>query len=156
MSNIDQRVVQMLFDNTSFEHNAAVTLGTMDKLNKGLSLEGAAKGFASLGEAVKSVTMDPLANGVDHVASRFTALSVIGYTVLSNLTNKIVDVGLQMAKSLTIDPIKAGFQNYETQINAVQTILANTASEGTKIGDVNKALAELNTTRTRRSTTSLR
>jgi len=145
MSNIDQRVVQMLFDNTSFEHNAAVTLGTMDKLNKGLSLEGAAKGFASLGEAVKSVTMDPLANGVDHVASRFTALSVIGYTVLSNLTNKIVDVGLQMAKSLTIDPIKAGFQNYETQINAVQTILANTASEGTKIGDVNKALAELNT-----------
>lgn len=145
MSNIDQRVVQMLFDNTSFEHNAATSLATLDKLNKNLQLEGASKGFSSLGDAVKSVSMDPLAAGVDHVAERFTAMSVVGYTILATLTQKIVDTGLQLAKSFTIDPIKAGFENYETQINAVQTILANTSAEGTKIGDVNKALAELNT-----------
>ena len=145
VSNIDQRIVQMKFDNSQFEDGAATSLKTLDKLNKSLQLQGAAKGLLDIGAAAGKVSLGGIAEGVDQVASKFGAMKVIGVTALADLTEKVVDFGIEMTKKFTIDPIKDGFANYETQINAVQTILANTAAEGTKIGDVNKVLAELNT-----------
>jgi cysteinyl-tRNA synthetase len=65
-------------------------------------------------------------------------------TALANITNSAINAGKQLVSSLTIDPIKLGFQEYETQINAIQTILANTSSKGTTLEQVNSALDELN------------
>ena len=65
-------------------------------------------------------------------------------TALANITNSALNAGKNIVSALTIDPIKTGFQEYETQINAVQTILANTQSKGTTIDQVNAALDELN------------
>ena len=66
-------------------------------------------------------------------------------TAIANITNSAINAGKNIASALTIDPIKTGFQEYETQMNAVQTILANTKSKGSTLNDVNKALGELNT-----------
>lgn len=145
MSSVDQRVVQMKFDNSQFEEGAANTLSTLGKLNNSLKLQGATKGLADIGEAAGKVSFGGLSNGLDQVSEKFGAMKVIGITALADITTKVVDAGVELAKSFTIDPIKDGFANYETQINAVQTILANTAAAGTKIGDVNKVLSELNT-----------
>lgn len=145
MSSIDQRVVQMKFDNSQFEEGAANTLSTLSKLNNSLKLQGATKGLADIGEAAGKLSFDGISNGLSTVADRFGAMKIIGITALADITSKVVDTGIEIGKSFTIEPIKEGFDNYETQINAVQTILANTAAEGTKIGDVNKVLAELNT-----------
>lgn len=145
VSNIDQRIVQMKFDNTSFEENVAASLSTLDKLNRSLKLQGAAKGFADVSEAAGKVSFDALSSGLSQVADKFGVMRIVGLEALNRITEKVVDTGIEIAKSFTIEPIKEGFDNYETQINAVQTILANTAAEGTKIGDVNKVLAELNT-----------
>ena len=68
----------------------------------------------------------------------------MGVTALANITNSAVNAGKNIVKALTIDPVKTGSQEYETQINAVQTILANTQSKGSTLDDVNKALDELN------------
>ena len=145
MSNIDQRIVQMKFDNSQFEEGAADTISTIGKLNQALKLQGATQGLADLGSAAGKVSLGGLTSGIDTVAEKFGAMKVIALTALADITEKVVDTGIEMVKSFTIEPIKEGFNNYEEQINAVQTILANTASEGTKIGDVNKVLAELNT-----------
>lgn len=145
VSSIDQRVVQMSFDNRQFEQGVATTMGSLDKLNKSLQLQGATKGLSDVNEAAKGISLGNLASGVSDIADRFKTMSVIGITALTNITNKVVDAGIELAKSFTIDPVRDGFQNYETQINAVQTILANTAAAGTKLEDVNKVLAELNT-----------
>lgn len=145
MSSIDQRVVQMVFDNDAFERGVAATLATVEKLNKGLQLEGATKGLSDVSAAAKNMTVEPIAAGLDKVANKFSVMSIAGVTALATITSKAVDAGIKITKSLTIDPIKAGFGNYETQINAVQTILANTSSQGTKLGAVNDALSQLNT-----------
>lgn len=145
MSSIDQRVVQMKFDNAQFEQGVATSLATLDKLNKSLKLQGATKGLADVGSAADKVSLKGIASGLEDISSKFNLMSVVGITALTNITNKAVDAGLRMAKAFTIDPVKDGFQNYETQIDAVQTILANTAAAGTKLPEINKALAELNT-----------
>ena len=142
---IDERVVEMRFDNKQFESNVQTSLSTLDRLKKSLNLSGAAKGFDEIDSASKKVNMNGLANAVESVRLKFSALKVMAVTALANITNSALNAGKRIVSALMIDPIKTGFQEYETQIGAVQTILANTQHEGTNLQQVNRALDELNT-----------
>lgn len=142
---IDERVVEMRFDNKQFESNVQTSLSTLDRLKKSLNLSGAAKGFDEIDSASKKVNMNGLANAVESVRLKFSALEVMAVTALANITNSALNAGKRIVSALTIDPIKTGFQEYETQIGAVQTVLANTQHEGTNLQQVNRALDELNT-----------
>lgn len=141
---VDERVVEMRFDNSQFERNVSQTMSTLDKFKQKLNFGGATKGLEEVGTAARKVDMSGLGSGVESVSAKFSALQVIGTTALVNLTNSAVNAGKRMVKALTIEPITTGFQEYETQMNAVQTILANTQSKGSTLDDVNKALDELN------------
>ena len=142
---VDERVVEMRFDNKQFESNVQTSMSTLDKLKQNLNLTGAAKGLEGIDTAAKKVDFSGMSNGIETVSSKFSALEVMGVTALANITNSAVNAGKRIASALTIDPIKNGFQEYETKINAVQTILANTQSKGTTLDDVNNALDTLNT-----------
>lgn len=142
---IDERVVEMRFDNKQFESNVQTSLSTLDRLKKSLNLSGAAKCFDEIDSASKKVNMNGLANAVESVRLKFSTLEVMAVTALANITNSALNAGKRIVSALTIDPIKTGFQEYETQIGAVQTILANTQHEGTNLQQVNRALDELNT-----------
>lgn len=143
---IDERVVEMRFDNKQFEQNIQTSLSSLDKLKKSLNLEGAAKGLETVNDAANkcSGNMSPLSNAVETVRVQFSALEVMAITALQNITNSALAAGKNLVSAFTIDPIKTGFEEYETQINAVQTILANTSSKGTTLDQVNNALDELN------------
>ena len=143
---IDERVVEMRFDNKQFEQNIQTSLSSLDKLKKSLNLEGAAKGLETVNDAANkcSGNMSPLSSAVETVRVRFSALEVMAITALQNITNSALAAGKNLVSAFTIDPIKTGFEEYETQINAVQTILANTSSKGTTLDQVNNALDELN------------
>lgn len=141
---VDERVVEMRFDNGQFEKNVSTTMSTLEKFKQKLNFRGVSKGFEEVGSAAQKVDMRGLGAGVESVSAKFSALQVMGVTALANITNSAVNAGKRMASALTIDPITSGFQEYETQMNAVQTILANTQSKGSTLDDVNKALDELN------------
>lgn len=141
---VDERVVEMRFDNKQFEQNIQTSLSSIDKLKRSLNLEGAAKGLETVNDAAQKCNMSPLTNAVETVRVRFSALEVMAITALQNITNSALAAGKNLVSAFTIDPIKTGFEEYETQINAVQTILANTSSKGTTLDQVNNALDELN------------
>lgn len=143
---VDERVVEMRFDNKQFEQNIQTSLSSLDKLKKSLNLEGAAKGLETVNDAANkcSGNMSPLSNAVETVRVRFSALEVMAITALQNITNSALAAGKNLVSAFITDPIKNGFEEYETQINAVQTILANTSSKGTTLDQVNNALDELN------------
>lgn len=141
---VDERVVEMRFDNQQFERNVQTSMSTLDKLKQKLNLRGASKGLDELNTSAKRVDMTGLGRGVEAVSAKFSALQVMGVTALANLTNSAVNAGKNIVSALTIDPVKDGLAEYETQINAVQTILANTQKEGTNVKQVNAALDELN------------
>lgn len=144
-SKVDDRIVNMKFNNAQFEKGVADTSKSLDSLKKGLSLKEGIKGIGDLAGAIKGVSLDGLSTGVQSIASKFSALGVIGITALANIANKAVDAGLQLAKSLTIDPIKAGLDEYELKMGSIQTILANTSRYGTSLSEVTANLDELNT-----------
>lgn len=129
---VDNRVVSMDFDNRRFEKNVSTSMSTLDKLKAKLNFGKSSKG------------LDGLSAGVEAATSKFSALQVMGVTALANITNSAVNAGKRIVSALTIDPVKSGLQEYETQLNAVQTIMANVGHKGKTLDDVNKALDELN------------
>ena len=121
---VDERVVEMRFDNKQFEQNIQTSLSSLDKLKKSLNLEGAVKGLETVNDAANkcSGNMSPLSNAVETVRVRFSALEVMAITALQNITNSALAAGKNLVSAFIIDPIKTGFEEYETQINAVQTL----------------------------------
>lgn len=142
---VDERVVSMQFDNQHFEKNVQTTMSSLDKLKQSLNLTGASKGLENVDAAAKKINFSPLGGAVETVQAKFSALEVMAVTALANITNSAVNAGKRLVSAFTIQPIKTGLSEYETQINAVQTILANTESKGTTLNDVNAALDTLNT-----------
>lgn len=139
---IDERVVEMRFDNKQFESNAQTSLSTIEKLKKSLDMDGATKGLESIDSAAKKVDMSGLGSAVETVKTRFSALEIMAVTALANITNSVVNTGKQMLRSLTIEPISQGFEEYELKMGSIQTIMMST---GASLEEVNKYLQELNT-----------
>lgn len=148
-----QNVVQMVFDNGSFERNAGATLQTLAKLKEALKFEEAVRGIDAIRGSLKDTGINAFYDGVYKVQGGFNALDVIATRVLQNITDKVQAVGANLVKQITVAPLKSGLEEYETQINSVQTILANTndaliekglTTEHDRIEKVNGVLDELN------------
>ena len=141
---VDERVVEMQFDNKQFEAGIKTSMQSLDNLKKGLNFDGATKSLDKISTSTKNIDFGVMQKGIETVSSKFTTLGIIGVTALQNITNAAIRAGTNMLKSLTLDPIISGFQEYELQLGSIQTILANTQSKGSTLNDVNVALQELN------------
>lgn len=144
MPSVDNRAVEMSFDNAAFERNLAETVKSLDKLRASLDFANAKKSFADLDAASKGFNLHGIGSAVDGISAKFIALSTIGITALANIVNRAVNAGISITKSLSLDPILTGFREYETNMNSIQTIMSNTASDGTTIEQVGAALDQLN------------
>jgi len=139
---IDERVVEMRFDNKQFESNVQTSLSTIEKLKKSLDMDGATKGLESIDSTAKKVNMSGLGSAVETVKTRFSALEIMAVTALANITNSVVNTGKQMLRSLTIEPIADGFNEYELTLNAIQTTMAGTGKTAKEVETQLKKLDE--------------
>lgn len=144
MSSIDERVVKMRLDNSQFEQGINKTSGLLGKLKQALNLDKSVESINNVDKAVSGVSFSPLTSGLQGVQSGFNAMGAVAFSVLNRMTNAAIDAGKSITNALTAS-VRDGFAEYETQMNAVQTILANTQSKGSTIDDVNSALDTLNT-----------
>ena len=144
MSSIDQRIVEMQFDNRQFESGVKTTISTLDRLKQKLNFGKSAQSLDDLSKASKRFSLDGLASSVEYIASKFSFMGVMGVTAMQRISNAAITTGKRLVSALTIDPVRSGLSEYETQIRSVQTILSNTRSKGTTLDQVNAALDELN------------
>ena len=138
---IDEKVVEMRFDNKHFESNVQTTMSTLDKLKAKLNLTGASKGLENVSTAAKKVNMDGLVSGLNTVHSKFSALEVIGVGALLNIGNAAANAGKRLISSLSgIQAAMSGFNEYSMTMNTVQTLVNST---GKSIKEVEGQLKEL-------------
>ena len=133
-ANIDKRIIEMQFDNKQFESGVQTSVKALDELKKGLDLEKSAKGLDALEKAGRSFSLAGISESITAISNRFSTMGIIGMTALQNITNAAYNCGKQMIDALTVDPVKTGFAEYETQTGAIQTILANTSGAMDKAG----------------------
>lgn len=141
---VDRKVVELSFDNSKFEKNIKKSQQSLNQFKSDLDFKDSAKSISVLTSAIESITLKPLENSVATVRESFNLLYRTVDNVMDRIANKIVDTGKKYAEMFTVAPITAGFEEYETQMGAIQTILANTSSKGSTLDDVNKSLKELN------------
>ena len=146
MSNsIDERVVEMQFDNKQFNSGIASTVKALGDLKRNLKFENSVKSINGLEKAVNKINLSTLEQNVQAISNRFSTLGVVATTALANISNSAINAGKQLVSALSLEPLKSGFAEYELQMNSIQTILNNTKSKGSTLDDVNRSLAELNT-----------
>jgi tape measure domain-containing protein len=116
----------------------------IDRVKEKLNFGGSVKGIDEVNKAASGVNLNPIGVAIEGINGKFLAMSAIAVTALSTITTKAMSAGAQLTKSLSIGPLMDGFKEYETNMNSIQTILANTDSKGSTLEDVNAALEELN------------
>ena len=144
MPTIDDKVVAMSFESSKFEQGVSKSITALDKLKAALRFDHAGQGLKDVGKAANNLNLGHIGGAVDGISRKLEALRLVAIGVMSQIATQAVRTGATFVKSLTLDPIKLGFQEYATNLNAVQTILANTQAAGTDLKDVNAALDELN------------
>lgn len=137
---VDSRVVEMRFDNANFEKNTKQTISTIDRLMEKLQFKGAEKGFEKLDTAAENVDFATMQTSLDRLESKFSSLNIVATTALVNITNKFVDAGEKLVKSLSIDQVASGWDKYTEKTSNVQTIMNAT---GKSIDQVNGYLNKL-------------
>ena len=137
---VDERVVEMRFDNAQFEKNTRQSIETLNKLNESLKLEGAEKSFEKIDDAAAKVDFDRMENALENLNSKFSAVEVIGVTALMRITNQAIDTGERLVKSLSVDQVASGWNKYAQKTASVQTIMNAT---GKSIAKVNGYLEKL-------------
>jgi tape measure domain-containing protein len=144
MAVIDDKVVAMSFEASKFESGVNQAIASLEKLKASLKLPASAKGLDDVGAAAKRIDLSHIARGIDAIQQKLSYFSVAALAVFANVAQKAVQAGAQIVKSLTLDPIFAGYKEYSTNLNAIQTILANTQAAGVGLKEVNATLKELN------------
>lgn len=144
MTGVDDSIVEMKFDNAKFEQKLNETIKSLDKLRASLDMAGATKGLERVGDATKHFNFGPISGGLEDISRGFLAMSTIAITALSQVASAAFSAGASVAKAFTLAPILDGFSEMETNMNSIQTILANTKSKGSTLDDVNEALQNLN------------
>lgn len=141
---VEERVVQMTFDNAQFERNTKQTMSTLDKLKAKLNFTDSAKSLDTFNQASKKFNLDGVSAAVQDCTQKLDFWYISGKRAIENLTDIAMNAGMKITKALTVEPVFTGFSEYETKINAVQTIMANVSSKGKSIEEVNDVLDELN------------
>ena len=143
---VDQRIVEMKFDNSDFESKVGKTLETLTKLREKTKMEDAGKGMENLANGVKQVDLSRLADGIEQLNQRFSAFGIMGQQVIRNLTDSLMGLGKQFVDAVTSAP-KGGFQTYESFVSATKQ-LKNSAKDAAglpvTLDAVNTALDTLN------------
>lgn len=137
---VDERVVEMRFDNAQFEKNVHQTMQSLEKLNDSLRLDGAEKGFEKIGDASAKVDFDEMQGALDDLSGKFSAVEVMGVAALSHITRQAIDTGERLVKSLSLDQVTSGWSKYAQKTASVQTIMNAT---GKSIAKVNGYLSKL-------------
>ena len=141
---IDDRIVKFSVDDSSLVKKGPSVVNMLGKMKEALNFSHSAKGLQDIEKAAKNIRWDSMASGAEVFTNKISAMSIAGIATIQRYTNRAWDMVENFAQELTTRPIFTGFSEYETKMDAIQTILTNTAKAGTTLDDVNRVLADLN------------
>lgn len=135
MASVDEKVVKLSMDDADLDKGTKRAINDLDALKKALEFKDAERGLEAVTQAAARVDMSPLSNGIANVSNQFNLLNTIASSAIFNVTNKAIDAGERLVKSLSVDQISAGWGKFADKTSAVQTIMASTSNQFTDTGE---------------------
>ena len=143
-STVERRIVQMVFEANEFRKGIRQSIDDLGALKRSFQMDEAQRSLSEL-EKATHVDFSPMSNALDSINNKMSIVGIAAAHMVTKITDSIVGMASKLADALVVAPIVTGLEEYEIQLNAIQTILANTAKHGTNLADVSGALDELNT-----------
>lgn len=137
---VDERIVQMTFQNEQFQSKAKDTISTVKKLGEALLFKNGTSGLENIQSAANRFSLTSITDAVSSVKQSFSVMEVAAITAISNIVNKATNAGISLAKSLTVDQIGTGFTKYAEKTQSVQTLVNST---GKSVDEINSYLDKL-------------
>lgn len=141
-TSIEQRIVEMKFDNSAFAKGVDSTIQDLDRLDKATQFEGGKNGIKQLQVAADQVNFKQVLSGIEGIQDSLNRMQSFGFQVFQNLSNQAINWATSMVKSLSVDQIAGGFKEYELKMDSIKTIMN---SSGESLDTVKEKLNELNT-----------
>ena len=140
---IDQKVVEMRFDNAQFEENVSTSMSTLEKLKQSLNFDGASKSFENIERAANNVSFDKIASGVEALENRFSTMGIAGMRVIGNMTDALIGFvkkGINFVTDSVIQGGKKRAMNLENAHFQLQGLLKNEAAVQAIMKNVNDSV----------------
>lgn len=140
---IDQKVVEMRFDNAQFEENVSTSISTLDKLKQSLNFDGAAKSFENIEQAANNVSFDKIASGVEALENRFSTMGIVGMRVIGNMTDAMIGFAKKGINFVTESIVQGGKKramNLENAHFQLQGLLKDEAAVQAIMKNVNDSV----------------
>lgn len=137
MSSVDNRIVEMQFDNKQFEKGISTTINSIDDLKKALNFTGAEKGIDNITSKFNGIGLDKVNTALDSVTSKFSIFGTVADQAIRRVTDSITGTLLTEVGKLANafsgrEGLLEGFKEYELKIKSIQTIAANTGALSNK------------------------
>ena len=142
VAEIDERIVEMKFDNAQFESGVATTMQSLDKFRDALKLDGISESLSKVSQAMGNLNVSAVNQAAETTSQRFSILGEVATAALWRISNTAITVGANIVRGMTIAPVMDGFREYETEMNSIKTISANLPNVTND--EINSALNELN------------
>ena len=97
---IENRVVEMQFENKQFEQGVQESLSTLDKLKNALNFKDSSKNLMEFSKATKNFNLNDIGTNVEKIGDRFSAMGAVGFTAMQRLTNAAIDAGSKIFSAL--------------------------------------------------------
>lgn len=140
---IDQKVVEMRFDNAQFEENVSTSMSTLEKLKQSLNFDGAAKSFENIDRAANNVSFDKIASGVEALENRFSTMGIVGMRVIGNMTDAMIGFAKKGINFVTESIVQGGKKramNLENAHFQLQGLLKDEAAVQAIMKNVNDSV----------------
>lgn len=105
---IDERVVEMRFNNGQFEANAKSTLTTLQKLREALNFTKSKDSLKDLGTVAKNANMNQLLTSVTALQKRFSTFGIVGMRAVENVTDSLMGMATKGVRAVTSSIVSGG------------------------------------------------
>ena len=140
---VDERVVEMRFDNAQFEKNVSTSMSTLEKLKKSLNFDGASKSFENIDRAANNVSFDKISSGVEDLKNRFSTMGIVGMRVIENMTDSMISFAKKGVNFVTNSIVQGGKKramNLENAHFQLQGLLKDEEAVQAVMKDVNDSV----------------
>lgn len=139
-SNVDDEIVRLRLDNRDFEEGVQESQNSFEEFKRSLKLQDASKSISNVSKSLSKIDFAPMAAGVEAVSRKLSAMEIAGITAVSNIANRITNMGISLAKSVSVDQISKGYSKYEEKTASIQTLVNST---GKSVEEINGYLNQL-------------
>ena len=141
MSNIEERVVKMQFDNSQFERRVKTTINSLNDLKKASNLKGAAAGMEELQRVANAFSLAKISTGVESLQKRFSTFGIVGMRVIQNVTDSLMNLTKKAAGFVT-GGILTGGKNRAFNLENAHFQLLGLLKDEQAVADVMKNVSD--------------